>query len=378
MFVAGKPAPTFYDQNKDLALLKQTEGYAWLADLPAKTLTLTLNDLAEAYKRAYKKISKFPKRKKFGTVNTFTVPMENEKSKSPSIRDKDGKLIILKFNEGIRYRGELPDNIRSATISKCGNRYYASIAYEKQIQKSEITGNHVGIDLGLKTQIVCSDGTQYNRNNKKVRQKELHIKRTQRLMAKSLRMNGKKRTNNYKRNQKKLQRLNEQIRFIETDFLHKATTEIVRKNDIVSMEDLNTKGMMKNHHCAKALANARFRTIRNMVEYKCKWFGKTFQTVGRFFPSSQMCPTPGCGYRNRALKDTKIRHWKCPQCGQEHERDPAAAVNIDVEGLRLLSTAGDAGTYEGGGVQKPRIIGSNWTQCEMDADEALIVFPKAA
>jgi putative transposase len=376
MFVAGKPAPTFYDQNKDMALLKQTEGYAWLADLPVKTLTLTLNDLAEAYKRAYKKISKFPKRKKFGTVNTFTVPMENEKSKSTSIRGKDGNLIILKFNEGICYRGELPDNIRSVTVSKCGDRYYASIAYEKQIQTAEITGNHVGIDLGLKTQIVCSDGTEYNRNNKKVRIKERHIKRTQRLMAKSLRMNGKKRTNNYKRHQKKLQKLHEEIRFIETDFLHKATTEIVKKNDIVSMEDLNTKGMMKNHHCAKALANARFRTIRNMVEYKCKWYGKKFQTVGRFFPSSQLCPD--CGYRNRALKDTKIRHWKCPQCGKEHERDPVASVNIDVEGLRLLSTAGDAGTYEGGGVQKPRIIGSRWTPCEMDADEALIVFPKAA
>ena len=113
------------------------------------------------------------------------------------------------------------------------------------------------------------------------------------------------------------------------------TTELIHSNDVICMEDLAVKNMMKNHKLARAISDASWGEIRRQLEYKSRWYGKAFIRVSRFYPSNQMC---SCGYKNPEVRDMSVRFWKCPECGLEHDRDINAAKNIRMEGLSLLTT----------------------------------------
>jgi putative transposase len=349
------------DMQTELTALKKLEEWNWLNQVPNMVLQNAILELCEAYKRFFKKQNKHPKRKRFGSVNSFSYTFVANGA-GGSVRCKDGKLILLKFNEGIKFHaGFVPDNIRKVTVRRVGERFYASIVYEKTVTKSETIGKHVGIDLGLKTRIVCSDGHEFqNPSDKKNKKRDRYIRRMQRRKAKAFRKNGKKTSNRQKILQKKIQRLHEKIRFSETDFLNKVTTKLAKENDYVSMETLNVKGMMKNRRLSRAVGAARFATVKSMLEYKLDWQGKRLILVDRFFPSSQLCSN--CGYRNPIAKNLNVREWTCPVCERHIKRDPEASINIDVEGTRIYNgtdesvraaTAVGAGSQGRGGIHKP-------------------------
>ena len=119
--------------------------------------------------------------------------------------------------------------------------------------------------------------------------------------------------------------------------MHRLTTNLVRNYDIICIEDLNVSGMVKCHNRAKSISDASFAEFRRQLEYKAAWYGKTVTVIDRFYPSSQLCSE--CGYRNKLVKDTSVRDWICPVCGKYHDRDVNAAINILMEGLRLLEAS---------------------------------------
>jgi putative transposase len=310
-FRKNKHTLTFKEMSAELTLLKTQEDWKWLNDVPHMILNNALQNLIDAYKRFFSKQNRRPKTKHFKTAKNFSYAIQPTSS-GGTIRCVKSRLMLLKFKGGIKYRGGfIPENIRKVIVSHIGERYYASIIYEKTVAKAETIGKHIGIDLGIKTRITCSDGVNYNNpSDEKNKRRDRYIRRLQRRRDRAFLKNGKKTSNRQKVLQKKIQRLHEKIRFSETDFLNKVTTKLAKENDYVSMETLNVKGMMKNHRLARAVGAARFTTVKRMLEYKLEWQGKRLIFVDRFFPSSQLCSN--CGHRNPIAKNrnANIETWR--------------------------------------------------------------------
>jgi putative transposase len=187
----------------------------------------------------------------------------------------------------------------------------------------------VGVDVGLKTLLVLSDGKQYE-NQVLLRTELKHLKRLSRRLARR-----QQHSQRWERAKGQLARFHERVANRRADYLHKTTTELTRTYQVIGVEDLNVAGMLKNHRLALSLADASFGEIRRQLAYKSQWRGGQVVTVNAFFPSSQLCSTPSCTERKTDLK-LEEREWTCPQCGAIHDRDYNAARNIEQEALRIL------------------------------------------
>ena len=315
-YVSGGVNLTKYDLQKQLPALK--EECEWLKEVNSQSLQTALLNLDAAFVKFFKGKNKFPVFKKKSNGGSFGIPQ--------NISLKENKLYISKFREGIEIVLHRPiiGEIRQCTISKTdAGKFFASILCEtgeiipqkKPISKSTT----VGIDLGIKTFLVTSDGKEYD-NPKLLRKAQSKLKYVQRKYSK----------NKGKRIRLRLAKAHEKVANQRKDFLHKASSEIVKNHDSIAIENLNVKGMMSNHKLAGAIADVSWSEFVRQLEYKADWHGKNILQIGRFEPSSKTCSSCGGANKELTLKD---REWTC-KCGMLLNRDVNAAINIKNFALR--------------------------------------------
>lgn len=191
-----------------------------------------------------------------------------------------------------------------------------------------VDGAYILVDLGIGDFLIGSDGNKIP-NPKNLHNYERKLSKMQRQLAKK-----QPGSNNRRKMRIKVARLHEKISDTRKDFLHKLSSKIINENQVIVSEDLNVSGMVRNKHLAKAISDVSWSEFTRQLEYKAKWYGRTYTKIDRFFPSSQLCSI--CGYKDTEVKKLSIREWTCDNCGNHHDRDINASRNILQEGLRMI------------------------------------------
>jgi putative transposase len=341
-YESNKQTLNYYDNAKALTELKHSNEYVWLNEVNSQSLQHSLKHLDSAYNNFFKSRAKFPKFKSKHNKNSFTVPQ--------AVKLIKNKLQIPKFKNGIniilhrKFNGE----IKQCTISKTStNEYFVSILVETNHIKLPKTNKQIGIDLGLKDFAITSDDYKY-KNNKYTKQYEKKLKQAQQHLSHKT-----KGSNRYELQRLKVANIHKKITNSRMDNLHKVSTDLITKYDIIMLEDLNIKGMIKNHKLAKHINDASWGTFIQTLNYKAEWNDKQIIKINRFYPSSKACNN--CGYINQDLR-LDIRTWICPKCNIIHDRDINAAKNIYKEGLKILSSGTD--DYRRGDQIRPVLTGT--------------------
>lgn len=326
---------SYYDLAKMMTELKNDGEHEWLNNTSSVSLQQTLRHLDAAYTKFFKEKKGFPKFKsKKNPCNSiqFTKCMIDFKNHRITV-GKTRRLGTIKFCKNREFDVDKV-KIGTTTISKDSlNNYWISIIvddYSNPKEKAHIKDDDtcVGIDMGVKNLCILDNGIKYD--NPKYYKKSLErLAILQRRL--SLKTKGSK---NYERLRLQVAKLNRKIANQRLDYLHKTTTEIVDKYDTICLETLNVKGMQKNHSLAQAIGDTSLGMFNGMLSYKGNWKGKNIIHIGRFEPSSKTCNK--CGYVNKDLT-LGDREWTCPICGEHHDRDINAAINIRKIGLAIVS-----------------------------------------
>lgn len=315
-------------QDELVGVLKKE--YDWLTKVNAQSLLYALVQVDESFKRFFKKEAAYPTFKKKHNRQSFHNPQHC------SVDFKKGTLDIPKA-KGIKvvfHRKFKGDRIHDVTISKeKDGRYYASIlvdTFEQPLPKKPVTEDTaIGIDTGLKTFVVCSNGEEFE---------SAHFlkaeKRKLKLLGRKL-SKKKKGSKAFNETKRKIAKVHSKVARKRLDYLHKITHRLTHENQVgtICVEDLNVKGMVRNKHLAYDISDAGIGMFYTMLAYKCQWYGINLVEIGRFQPSSKQCSC--CGYINKTLT-LSVRHWTCPECGASHDRDHNASVNIKNFGLTTL------------------------------------------
>lgn len=320
-YETNKNTINYYDNSKSLTELKKDENYSWLNEVNAQSLQNSLKNLESSYKSFFKFNKGFPKFKSKHRKNSFTVPQY--------VKLENDKLSFPKFNEPIKVIIDRTfiGTIKQCTISKTPtNEYFVSILVETEHTKCEKTGKSIGIDLGLKDFVITSDGHKY-KNNRYTKTYSKELKKHQKHLSRKT-----KGSNRYNKQKLKVARIHKKITNSRINNLHKVSTELIKKYDVIVLEDLNIKGMVKNHKLSKHISDASWGTFVQYLTYKAEWNDKEIVKVGRFFPSSKTCHC--CGYINQNLT-LEMREWECPSCHVKLDRDLNASKNILKEGLKI-------------------------------------------
>lgn len=319
--------------------------FEWLKEVDSLALANVQQNLRGAYNTFFKKGTGFPKFKKKGIKDSYTT---NNQKGTVAVTHNTVKLPKIGH-----IKAKLPNRmnglIKSATITKTATgQYYASVLVETIVDELPNTQSNIGIDLGLTDFIVLSDGTKVA-NPKFLSKLQHKLAREQKILAKRRAVakaaNRKlSDSRNYQKQKFKVAKVYEKITNSRTDFLHKLSLNLIKNHDVIAIEDLNVKGMVKNHKFAKAISDSSWSTFTTMLAYKAEWYGKTLVKIDRWYPSSKTCS--GCNHLlTKAELPLSLRSWDCPSCLQTNDRDINASINILKEGLKLatLKTVGATG-----------------------------------
>lgn len=329
-----KKSTSFSEMSGLLTQWKKEPELAFLTKVAAVALQQSQRNLTRAFQNFWKKRAHYPRFKKKGVSRDSFTLVGN------AVRYVDGTVHVAKSKEplNIVWSRRLPKgSVSSATIShnKAG-QWFISLLMEETIEHLPPTGKNVGIDLGLNSFSVTSEGvkTKHPRMSKEEKTKRVSLARS--LSRK------KKGSANREKARQKLTRFDQKIVDRRRDFLHKLSTEIIRSTDIIVIEDLNVSGMSASGGSRKkglnrAISEASWSEFRTMLEYKSHWYGRDLRIIDRWFPSSQMCSE--CGHID-GRKALSTRQWVCPECGTRHDRDINAAKNILAAGL-AVNVCGD-------------------------------------
>ena len=338
------------DLRKKLTQLKKTEEYGWLNSVSNNVTKQSVKDACDSYKRFSKGLSQFPRFKsKKRTKPSFY--QDNIKIKFTNTHVKfEGFTSSKKKNKQklnwvrLAEKNRIPTDCKyyNPRVTFDGINWWITVGIDYEESTNTPTNDGIGIDLGIKDLAICSDGNTYKNINKTSKLKKLNKKkrRLQKQVSRKYEMNKKGgncycKTNNIKKLEHKLLKLNHRISNIRNNYQHQVTSEIIKREpSFIALEDLNVKGMMKNKHLSKAIQEQGLYEFKHKISYKAEWNNVKIIEVPRFFPSSKTCSYCGSYKGNLKLSE---RTYKCESCGIELDRDYNASLNLKQYGESTLS-----------------------------------------
>lgn len=347
--------PTQVSLRRELNAVKK-EHYPWMGEVTKVAPQQAIKNLGEAFGRFFKRQAKYPRFKKKGVHDSFRADNGPAKTGADAVTLKDKRIKLsrigwVRLKERLRYNGQ----IKSVTISRRANRWYAAIAVETdKLPHERKDHGSVGVDLGVKTFAQLSTGKAYT-GAKAHKAKLTRLRRLSRGLSRK-----KKGSASYGRSKMALARLHAQIANIRCDSLHQLTTELVLNHTRICIEDLNVKGMAANRRLSRHIMDQAFYEFRRQLTYKASWYRAEVVIADRYYPSSKLCSACGAIHHELTLSD---RYWTCA-CGITHDRDLNAAINLDRYPSTVSSTGIDACGVEGSGVTPS---GSNVKPCHAEA-----------
>ena len=313
--------------------------YPWLTNAYSQSLQVVALNLSTSYKNFFDKRGGFPSFKSKHGRQSISYP-QNVK-----VGDSFIKLPII-GEVHCRIHRTLEGTVKTVTISQnTDGKYYVSILIDDGLEtpESDANGRAIGLDVGLIDFVVTSDGSKYT-NPKHLKKHRRNLKRKQQKLSRK-----EKGSNTRYKAKRLVARVNSRIKRVREDFLHKLSRKIVDKNQVIAVENLNVKGMVRNHCLAKAISDAGWGMFGTMLKYKAEKLGKTYIEIDRFFPSSKTCNN--CLHKVSEMP-LNVRHWDCPKCHSRNDRDINAAKNIRDEALRILAL-GTSAAANGRNVSQP-------------------------
>ena len=321
-----------YEQLHELTDLKREK--EWLREIDSCALQACVYNLDDAFQKFFRG-NGYPKFRAKGVHDSFRTnntlnTYKNKKYETIRV-DFNKRIITLPKLKEVKFRGyrkakEIVGKIKSATISKDTNKYFVSVLVEMPFTKYSINPTSiVGLDLGIKNFIVTSNGEKL-KNEVKIN--ENRLKGLQKWLSRC-----KPGSKNRYKVKLKMQRLYLKIRNARKHMIYKLANNILKENDIVSIETLDVKNIYQVHKIAKHLKNIPISEFIRVLKYKSNWLGKKIIEINKYYPSSQCCNR--CDYKNEEVKDLSVRKWTCPKCGMIHDRDINASINIMFEGLKI-------------------------------------------